>query len=45
LTGGRRPRQPQRSLRDAQLCLRLFQNAHDALTRLVRERAKEAACL
>lgn len=32
-------------LRDAQLCLRLFQDEHDALERLARERPKEAACL
>jgi ATP-dependent DNA helicase RecQ len=32
-------------LRDAQLCLRLFQDEHDALTRLASGRPKEAACL
>jgi ATP-dependent DNA helicase RecQ len=32
-------------MRDAQLCLRLFQDEHDALTRLAHERPREAACL
>ena len=32
-------------MRDAQLCLRLFQDEHDALERLARERPHEAACL